>query len=119
MATRGIRGATTVVEDTPTAVLRATRELLKAIVEANAIDIDDVASIIFTVTQDLSGEYPARAAREMGWTDTALLGATEMDVPGGLGKCIRVLLHVNTQRTQQEVKHVYLRDARLLRPDRA
>ncbi|MEE8133547.1 MAG: chorismate mutase [Gemmatimonadales bacterium] len=119
MATRGIRGATTASEDTPTAVLRATRELLETIVEANTIDIDDVASIIFTVTQDLSGEYPARAAREMGWTDTALLGATEMDVPGGLRRCIRVLLHVNTERTQREVKHVYLHDARVLRPDRA
>lgn len=119
MATRGIRGATTVAEDTPTAVLRATRELLEAIVDANTLDIDDVASIVFTMTQDLTGEYPARAAREMGWTDTALLGATEMDVPGGLPRCIRVLLHVNTERSQREVKHVYLHDACMLRPDRA
>jgi len=119
MATRGIRGATTVAEDTPAAVLQATRELLEALVEANAIEIDDVASVVFTVTQDLSGEYPARAAREMGWTDTALLGATEMDVPGGLPRCVRVLLHVNTERSQRQVQHVYLHDARALRPDRA
>jgi chorismate mutase len=118
MPVRGIRGATAVNRDTPEAVVSATRELLETIVKANKLKVDDVASIIFTVTPDLKSEYPARAARALGWTDTALLGATEMDVPGGLPRCIRVLLHVNTRRSLKAIKHIYLHDARALRPDR-
>jgi chorismate mutase len=118
MAIRGIRGATTVNEDSSSAILRATRELLEAVVSANALDTGDIASVVFTVTQDLSSEYPARAARDMGWTDIAVLGATEMDVNGGLPRCIRVLLHINTEMSQRDVRHVYLHGARSLRPDR-
>jgi len=118
MAVRGIRGATAVDRDTSEAVLAATRELLEAIVLANGVRADDIASIIFTVTPDLRSEYPARAARLMGWKDVALLGATEMDVPTGLERCIRVLLHVNTGRAPSEIKHIYLREAKALRSDR-
>lgn len=118
MAVRGIRGATAVEQDTSEAVLAATRELLEALVAANGIVPADIASVIFTVTPDLRSEYPARAARQMGWTDVALLGATEMDVPAGLKGCIRVLLHVNTDRPADAMRHVYLHEAQSLRTDR-
>lgn len=118
MPVRGIRGATVVDRDMPGQVVAATRELLEAIVDANSIAPDDIVSIIFTVTPDLRSEYPARAARVLGWTHTALLGATEMDVPGGLPRCIRVLLHVNTRRGPKAIKHIYLHAAARLRPDR-
>lgn len=118
MAVRGIRGATTVAHDSPPLVRAATHELLEALVGANGIAVDDIASVIFTVTPDLTSEYPARAARELGWTQVALLGATEMNVPGGLPRCIRVLVHVNTDRPASALKHIYLHDARRLRPDR-
>ena len=118
MAVRGIRGATAVQQDTSEGVLAATRELLEAIVAANRLSIDDVASIIFTVTPDLKSEYPARAARLLGWTNVAAIGATEMDVAAGLKRCIRVLLHVNTDLPSSQIKHIYLHQARTLRPDR-
>lgn len=118
MPVRGIRGATVVAHDRAEEVIAATRELLEAIVAANKIVPDDVASVIFTVTPDLRSEYPARAARTMGWTDVALLGATEMAVPGGLPRCIRVLLHVNSDRSPREIKHIYLHEAAMLRRDR-
>jgi chorismate mutase len=118
MAVRGIRGATAVKQDTAAEVLAATRELLEAIVAANAIAEADIASVIFTVTPDLKSEYPARAARALGWTSAALLGATEMDVATGLKRCIRVLLHVNTDRPSSQIKHIYLHEAKALRPDR-
>jgi len=114
---RGIRGATTVGEDTPEAILDATEELVKEIVAANGIRSQDVASALFTVTPDLRAEFPAAAARRMGWTMVPLLNFTEIGVPGRLERCIRVLLHVNTERAQNEMIHVYLRDAVSLRPD--
>ena len=118
MAVRGIRGATVVTEDRSELVLAATRELLKTIVAENGIPIEEIASVIFTVTPDISSEYPARAARSLSWDNVALLGATEVAVPGGLPRCIRVLLHVNTEKPASALKHVYLREARKLRPDR-
>lgn len=118
MAVRGIRGATTADADTRDAILGATRELLEAIVRANAIDPGEVASAVFTTTPDLTAEYPARAARDLGWSNVPLLGATEMNVPGGLPRCVRVLLHVNTRRPASSMKHIYLRGVRALRPDR-
>jgi len=114
---RGIRGATTVTEDTAAAILGATEELVREIVAANALEPEDVASALFTVTPDLRAEFPAAAARRMGWTMVPLLNFTEIGVPGRLERCIRVLLHVNTDRTQQEMVHVYLREAVSLRPD--
>lgn len=118
MPVRGIRGATIVPEDTSEHVLAATRELLEHMVAANQVNVGDIASVIFTATADISSEYPARAARELGWTDMALLGASEMTVAGGLPRCVRVLMHVNTDLPQSQLKHVYLHEAQRLRPDR-
>src|SRR4051795_8730977 len=95
---RGVRGATFIDEDTPEAILAGTRELLAAIAEANGIATEDVASAFFTSTVDLRSAFPARAARDLGWTDVPLLGATEVDKPGAPPRCIRVLLHWNTSR---------------------
>lgn len=117
MALRGIRGATVVETDQPEPILARTTELLETIVTTNGVAVEDIASAIFTVTPDIRSEYPARAARRLGWDAVALLGGTEVDVPGGLPRCIRVLLHVHTARSQQELTHVYLHDARKLRPD--
>jgi len=114
---RGIRGATTVEENTAESILSATRELLAALIAANDLRPDDVASAIFTTTPDLNAAYPAPAARALGWNDVALLCTHEMDVPRGLKKCIRVLIHWNTTVRTGEVQHVYLKDAASLRPD--
>jgi chorismate mutase len=119
VSVRGIRGATTVEEDTSDAILAATEELVREIVAANALEPEDVASALFTVTPDLRAEFPAAAARRMGWTMVPLLNFTEIGVPGRLERCIRVLVHVNTERTQREMIHVYLREAVSLRPDLA
>lgn len=117
MMVRGIRGATSVTENTREAILEATAELLDAIVEANDIDRGHVASAFFTTTPDLNAEYPAVAARAAGWTDVPLLCGHEMNVPGGLPRCLRLLIHVNTDRALSEINHVYLREAVRLRPD--
>lgn len=115
---RGIRGATTCEANTRESILEATHELLELLIEANGLQADDLASAIFTTTPDLNAEYPAVAARALGWTDTALLCGHEMAVPGGLQRCIRVLVHWNTERTNDQLVHVYIRGARNLRPDR-
>ncbi len=117
MLCRGVRGATTVETNTAETIREATAELLQALVEANDIEHDRVASIVFTTTMDLNAAFPAVAARELGWTDIALLNTHEMAVPGALPRCIRILLHLNTERSAREIKHIYLRDARKLRPD--
>jgi chorismate mutase len=114
---RGIRGAITVERDEPLLLLDATERLLRAIVEQNAIDSEDVASALFTLTPDLVSEFPAAAARRMGWVRVPLLNFTEIAVPGGLARVIRVLIHVNTDKRQDEIVHVYLDGARILRPD--
>ena len=115
---RGIRGATVAPANTPEAIRCATRELLEALVAANGIDPGDIASVFFTTTADLNAEYPALAARQLGWIDTALLCSHEMNVPGGLPLCIRVLVHWNTDRRPAEIRHIYLGAAARLRPDR-
>ncbi|HEU4643780.1 MAG TPA: chorismate mutase [Gemmatimonadaceae bacterium] len=114
---RAIRGATTVERDEPVLVRGATRELLGSIVERNALHPDDIVSVIFTVTSDLTSEFPARAARELGWVDVPLLCTMEIPVPGALPRCIRVLLHVETGIERDAIQHVYLREAHGLRPD--
>jgi chorismate mutase len=116
---RGIRGATTAGANTRDAILEATHELLCQLVAANQLVIDDIVSAIFTTTPDLNAEFPAVAARDLGWSDTALLSAHEIAVPGSLAHCIRVLIHWNTTRRVDEIVHVYLREARVLRPERA
>ncbi|HUS15535.1 MAG TPA: chorismate mutase [Chloroflexia bacterium] len=115
---RGIRGATFVSEDSPEAILDATRELLAALAEANSINTDDIASVVFTTTPDLRSAFPARAARQLGWVDVPLLGATEMDNSDPVERrerVVRVLLHWNTSCRQDEVVHVYLRGAEVMR----
>lgn len=119
MMCRGLRGAITVENNTAEEILGATGELLQALVAANDLQRDQVASIVFTTTIDLNAAFPAVAARELGWTDVALLNAHEMAVPGSLPRCVRILIHVNTERGPEELRHVYLRDARKLRPDLA
>ncbi len=117
MMVRGIRGATSVTENTREAILEATAELLDAVVEANDIDREHVASAFFTTTPDLNAEFPAVAARAAGWTNVPLLCGHEMNVPGSLPRCLRLLMHVNTDRSLEEINHVYLREAVRLRPD--
>jgi chorismate mutase len=117
MPVRGIRGATTVARNTREEIVAAARELLEAMIEANEIDPEDVASAIFTTTPDLNAEFPAVAARQLGWTFVPLLCGHEMGVPGSLPLCLRILLHVNTDKGAHDVCHVYIRGARALRPD--
>jgi chorismate mutase len=115
---RGVRGATTAVANTAEAILEATRELLFVIMRANHMAVEDVASVHFTTTVDLNATYPALAARQLGWYDTALMCGHEMQVPDSLTRCIRVLVHWNTVCGSKEIVHVYLREAKSLRPDR-
>lgn len=115
---RGIRGATTAAANTREAILQATRELLEQLIAANDLHPADIASAYFTLTPDLDACFPAAAARLRGWNEVALLDAQAPRVGGDLARCIRVLIHWNTDRPQNEMKHVYLRDARALRPDR-
>ncbi|MEN4041312.1 MAG: chorismate mutase [Anaerolineaceae bacterium] len=118
MSIRGIRGATVAAENQPQAILAATRQLLEAILAANpTLQSGDIASALFTVTGDLTSAYPARAARELGWTQAPLMCALEIPVPGSLPHCIRVLIHWNTPLSQEQVRHVYLGAAASLRPD--
>ena len=118
-ACRGIRGATTAEANTREAILEATREMLIMLIEQNGLLPDDIASAIFSTTPDLNAEFPAVAARELGWLDTALLCTHEMAVPGSLQGCIRVLIHWNTTRRADEIRHVYIHGAKNLRPERA
>ncbi len=112
-----VRGATTVTADEPAAIRAATRDLLAEIVRRNALASRDIISVLFTVTGDLASEFPARAARDLGWSDVPLLCAVEVPVRGALPRCIRVLLHIESERPREQIEHVYLSDARFLRPD--
>ena len=113
---RGLRGATTADANTRDDILDAARELLERLVEANGVDTDDIAAVIFSATKDLDAEFPAVAARvHMGWTNVAIMCGHEMDVPGGQKRCIRVLILVNTDKSPKELEMVYLRDAANLR----
>ncbi len=114
---RGIKGATTVERNTREEILAATTELLGLMVQHNGIDPDDVASALFTTTTDLNAEFPAVAARRMGWTEVPLSCMHELDVPGSLPMCLRILLHVNTDKKASEIVHVYIHGAKVLRPD--
>jgi chorismate mutase len=118
MTIRGIRGATTVTTDQPDLILQATRELLEEILDGNeGMQPEEIASAIFTVTDDLASTFPAQAARQMGWDLVPMLCAREIPVPNSLPRVIRVLVHWNTEIPQSDIKHVYLRDAVKLRPD--
>lgn len=113
---RGIRGATIAKENTEEAILEATTELLEHLIRVNDIKPEYIAAATFTTTVDLNAEYPAVAARELGWVDNALLCGHEMNVPKGLKKVIRVLVLVNTDKDIKDIKHVYMKEARQLRP---
>jgi chorismate mutase len=118
MSIRGIRGAITVSADEPELILQATRELLEEILSENeGMQPEDVASALFTVTDDLTSTFPAQAARQMGWGLVPMMCAREIPVPGSLPRVIRVLVHWNTELAQNQITHVYLRDAVKLRPD--
>lgn len=117
MPCRGVRGATTATENSVEAILEATRELLRALVAANSLQVEDLASAIFTVTPDLDAAYPAQAARELGWNHVPLLGSLEIASPEGLPRTIRTLIHWNTERPPYAIRHIYLHDASKLRPD--
>jgi chorismate mutase len=115
---RGLRGATTASANTRDAILDATEELIRALQDANGFQPEVVESAIFTSSPDLTAEYPARAARRLGWDNVPLLGASEVAVPDGVQRCVRLLLHLYTTKAPRELKHMYLRDAAKLRPDR-
>jgi chorismate mutase len=120
MAVRGIRGATSVESDNSQEILAATRELLNELLKANGIQqFDEIVSAIFTTSPDLTSTFPAEAARAIGMHQVPLLCASEIAVPSSLPRCIRVLLHINTDKKQCEITHVYLREAKRLRPDMA
>lgn len=117
MACRGVRGATTVSADDRDEILLATRQLIALMIRRNEIDTSDLASALFTVTNDLTSEFPALAARQLGWAEVPLLCGYEISVERSLPRCIRVLLHWNTTKTQADIQHIYLHDAVKLRPD--
>ena len=117
MACRGVRGATTAEFNTSEDILKATRQLLALMIRQNDIQEEDVASVIFSTTTDLDAEFPALAARQLGWFDAALMCIHELDVPGSLQRCIRILLHWNTDKPADQIVHVYIKDAADLRPD--
>lgn len=117
MRCRGVRGATTTDANSRDEILTATRQLLALMIRVNDIQADDVASAIFSLTSDLDAEFPALAARQLGWLDVPLLCTYEVNVPGSLRRCIRILLNWNTEKSQSEIQHVYIKDAVRLRPD--
>lgn len=117
MAVRGIRGAITVERDEPAQILDAAERLIRTMVQRNRVRSEDVASALFTVTPDLHSEFPAAVARRMGWTVVPVLNFTEIAVPVRLERCIRVLIHLNTDLRQDDIDHVYLDGAVTLRPD--
>ena len=114
---RGIRGATTVDNDTVADIVRESKELLQMMIDANGIKPEDVACAIFTTTSDLNAAFPATAARQLGWTDLPLLCYKEIDVPGSLQRCLRILILYNTEKSADEIVHVYAKGASELRSD--
>ena len=114
---RGLRGATTCEIDTPEQISNATQELLRVMMDRNDLSHDDVVSVIFTTTTDLTSAFPATGARSVGFGDIPLLCASEINVPGSMPHCVRILMHVYTTRSRTELRHVYLRDAQGLRDD--
>ena len=117
MLVRGVRGATTVENNTRDEILTATRQLFALMIRLNGIEPEMAASAMFSVTTDLNAEFPALAARQLGWLEVPLLCTYEIDVPGSLRKCIRILINWNTDKPQHDIKHVYIKEAVKLRPD--
>ncbi len=119
MPCRGVRGATTAEENSSEEILKAARQLLALMIRQNGIQEEDMASALFTTTSDLNAEYPALAARQLGWLAVASECVQEVDVPGSLPRCIRILLHWNTDKPADQIVHVYIKEAAGLRPDRS
>ncbi len=117
MTVRAIRGAVTVENNSAVEIIDETKALLTEIVKENNVEYEDIISIIFTVTKDLDAAFPAVAARQLGWTRVALICTNEIDVPGSLKSCIRVLLHINSEKSNSEINNIYLKGAKVLRPD--
>ena len=117
MICRGVRGATTVESNTRDEILTATRQLVALMIRQNDIRSEDVSCALFTTTPDLDAEFPALAARQLGWLDVPLMCTHEIGVPGALEKCIRVMVHWNTDLSQDAIQHVYIKEAKRLRPD--
>ncbi len=117
MPCRGVRGATTADANNSESILKATRELLALMIRRNGIEADDVASAIFTTTPDLDAEFPALAARQLHWSSVALMCLHELGVPDSLERCIRILIHWNTDKPAGEIQHIYIKGAVNLRPD--
>ena len=116
MPVRGIRGATTAPERSSESVMNVTKELLRALVGENSVETEDIAAVLFTASPDLTVGYPATAARVgLGWTDVPLMSSQEIAMPGGQERCVRILILWNTDKSQREIKHVYLREAAGLR----
>ena len=117
-AVRGVRGATTVPENSRDAIMDATEELLNEMIAANDIASENIAAVYFTLTTDLNAEFPAVAARErLGWNLVPLINSIEIERPGSMAKCVRVMLFLNTDKSQDEIRHIYLREAVVLRAD--
>ena len=117
MLVRGIRGATTAESNTKEKIIKKTKELLITLKKENDFKIKDIVSIFFSITSDLNAAFPAQSARELGWNRVPLFDMQEIDVPGSLPRCIRVLIQINCQKSQTEIKHCYLRGAKILRKD--
>jgi len=117
MTVRGIRGATTIASDQQAEVLAATTDLLTQMQQANDFSVQDLAAVLFTVTTDIHSVFPARAARHLGWDRVPLMCFPEIEIEGALPLCIRVLILWNTDYSQEQVRHVYLHGAKILRPD--
>jgi len=117
MLVRGIRGAITVNNNTKEEIIKFTKELLITLQKENDFKIKDIVSVFFSVTPDLNAAFPAQAARELGWDKVPLFDIQEIDVPGSLPRCIRILIQINCSKNQTEIKHCYLRGARILRKD--
>lgn len=117
MLIRGIRGATTIDQDQGQQIIEATQELLQIMIEKNQLETEDIASVLFTTTSDIKSAFPALAARNLGWDKVPLMCCQEIEVSGSLPLCIRILMHVNTNKKQAEMKHIYLKEARKLRAD--
>jgi len=117
MLARGIRGAITADDNTIEEIIEKTKELLTTLKKENNFKIEDIVSIFFSVTPDLNAAFPAQAARELGWERVPLFDMQEIDVPGSLPRCIRILIQINCTKSQQEIRHCYLRGAKILRKD--
>ncbi len=117
MIVRAVRGATTVESNTAEQIIKETTVLLEKIITTNNINEDDIISVIFTVTNDLNAAFPAEAARKAGLTKIALMCMREIDVPGSLKNCIRILMHINTEKSNDQIKHIYLKGSKSLRQD--